>query len=861
VLESGSQIGPYEVIGPLGAGGMGEVVRARDSRLGREVAIKTLPDPFAQDPERLARFEREARLLATLHHPNIAGIYGVEEAAGHRHLILQLVEGETLAARIDRGPLPLEEALDVARQIALALEFAHENGVIHRDLKPGNVKITPGGEVKVLDFGLAKGQVGSTTSADLSNSPTLSASPTGVGVILGTAAYMSPEQARGRPVDRRTDIWSFGCVLYEMLAGRQLFQGETVTDILARILQSEPDWSALPAATPQRIRALLGRCLRKDPKERLRDIGDARIEISEVLAGGPASADATPARARTAWPARIGLLLLGAALAAVLFTALATRPVRSLRSLALDVPGLGDQIFDGPALSHDGHSIAYSADGHLFVRDLSQFEPTPLPGTEAGSNVAWSADDRRLCFVKDGKLWVTAGTGGGPAVVCTLPDPGSTIGEVWTPDGDILFTVFRGGLYRVPASGGSPRLVRSPEADEEDFHVPQLLPDGRRVLVVAHRKHGAFPIVAITLADGKRTDLRAYDRLLCAVLSPEGYLLLFRERPSAIEAVRFSPATMRFAGDPVRIAPGGMVPSVSNDGALAYILDGAMGLRQLVWIDTRGHVEDRIGEPQIGLAAGLLSRDGKRIVYGATDGDVQNLFTLDLERGVRTRVVADSNDKVLPVWSADGRSVFYSSSQTAPEVWEVTLDGSAPPHNFGPGYWPVPTPDGKTLLVVHEERGHESIWSHAISGNAVPQRLWRVAGIADNQPALSRDGRWLAYTSDESGANEVYVRSYPGGAGKQLVSRDGGTYPLWTPDGTLLYATRDSAFRVATRADGGTLRLSGPRALFAFRDVGDHASITDVARDGRLLGTVRSPDDPRRGILIVENWSVALRRR
>jgi serine/threonine-protein kinase len=304
-----------------------------------------------------------------------------------------------------------------------------------------------------------------------------------------------------------------------------------------------------------------------------------------------------------------------------------------------------------------------------------------------------------------------------------------------------------------------------------------------------------------------------------------------------------------------------MVPTVSNDGTLAYILDGAMGQRQLVWVDTRGHVTERIGEPQTGLSGGLLSRDGRRIIYGATDGDVQNLFVLDLERGVHTRVVADSNDKSLPAWSADGHSVFYSSSLTAPEVWGVSLDGSTPARDYGPGYWPVPTPDGRTLLYVHEERGHESIWSHALSGDAPAQPLWRVAGIADNQPALSRDGRWIAYSSDESGSNEVYVRTYPGGSGKQPVSRDGGTGPIWTPDGAILYAARDTAFRVETRSDAGLLRLSAPHTLFAIRDVGDHATITDVARDGRMLGTVRSPDDPRRGILLVENWSVMLRRR
>jgi serine/threonine-protein kinase len=318
---------------------------------------------------------------------------------------------------------------------------------------------------------------------------------------------------------------------------------------------------------------------------------------------------------------------------------------------------------------------------------------------------------------------------------------------------------------------------------------------------------------------------------------------------------------MRFEGDPVRVAPGGQVPSVSNDGTLAYVLDRAMGLRQMVWIDAKGHVVDRIGEPQPGIAGPQLSHDGRRILYSATDGDVQNLFVLDLARGIRTRVVADSNDKTLPIWSPDGNTIYYNLSLTAPEVWGASVDGSTPPHDYAPGYFAVPTPDGRWLLYVHEERGHESIWRRSISGDSVGAPLWRAAGIADNEPSISRDGRWLAYVSDESGTGEVYVRAFPSGTGKQLVSRRGGDGPLWSPGGDAIYfIARDTVFRVAAHA-GATLELGEPRALFAVDDVGDYARLDDVAADGRLLGTVRSAADPRRGILLVEHWTEELRGR
>ena len=605
-LAPGARLGPYEIVAPLGSGGMGEVYRARDPRLGRDVAIKALPAAFAADPERLARFEREAKLLAALSHPNVGAIYGLEEVAGQRYLVLEFVEGVTLATRLARGALPLEEALEVCRQIAAALEAAHERDIVHRDLKPGNVMLTPAGGVKVLDFGLAKGGAGAAPSSEpnLSATPPMTYSATGAGVILGTAAYMSPEQARGRAVDKRTDIWAFGCVLYECLAGRQAFVGETVSDLIARILEREPDLGALPGTTPQRLRELLRRCLEKDARRRLRDIGDARIEIEDVLAvrsSGTARA-AAAARSRSS----LGLALFGVGIAVV--TAAITllvprlfgqRPApRPTRFAVLAPPGV--------TLANDGAECAISPDGRslactvvdsagtslIYVRPLESLTARALPGTENGDQPFWSPDSRSIGFFADGKLKKVPVDGGGPEVLCAA---NNGRGGTWSPRGVIVFCpAGEGPLYRVSANGGDPQPVTTLDSTRHEtaHRFPWFLPDGRHFVFSAlPGRQGKNDLDVAVLDSPRRVHLLSTTG--SAVYAPPGYLVYWRN--ASLAAQRFDPAGLRVSGEPVTLGDvpaasnytGARVVTASKTGALAYV-SGRFANTQMVWFDRAG---------------------------------------------------------------------------------------------------------------------------------------------------------------------------------------------------------------------------------------------------------------------------------
>jgi serine/threonine protein kinase len=485
LLTPGTRLGPYEIVAPLGAGGMGEVYRATDPRLGRDVAIKALPPEFSRDPDRLARFEREARLLASLSHTNIAGIHGIEEVDGTRYLVLEFVPGETLATRLTRGPLPPDDAIEIAKQIAAGVEAAHESGVVHRDLKPGNVMLTPSGAVKVLDFGLAKSGVGEPgdSNPNLSASPTMTHRDAG-GVILGTAAY-GPEQARGRVVDKRTDIWSFGCVFYEYFAGRQT-EGETAPDLVARILQTEPDWRALPTATPAHVRALLARCLQKDVRVRLRDIGDARIALESPPEPEPRVTTPSRPRGASRW------MMFGAGLAvAVLIVAATLRfghprqpgPVRKFDMLAKDMVV---QFPVAPRLSPDGTRFAYASKHQIWVRDLSQLAPHPVAEVAEAAAINWSPDSRELVFGDQRKLWRVPVEGGPPTAICEVPGTGSVLGATWNTSGVIAFAVYRGSILQVAASGGSSTtLVDVDPATQIDFHCPTWLPNGE-LMYISH---------------------------------------------------------------------------------------------------------------------------------------------------------------------------------------------------------------------------------------------------------------------------------------------------------------------------------------------------------------------------------------
>jgi serine/threonine protein kinase len=604
-LLSGTRIGPYEVLSLLGSGGMGEVYRARDARLHRDVALKLLPATVAADPDRLARFTREAQVLAALNHPNIGAIYGIEESEGITALVLELVEGPTLAERIVQGPIPLDDALTTARQMADALEFAHEQGIIHRDLKPANVKLRPDGTVKVLDFGLAKavGSPGTTSGvmADATQSPTFSAHATEAGIILGTAAYMSPEQARGRVVDRRADIWAFGAVLFETLAGARPFAGETISDTLAAIIKDAPPWDALPATILPEIRALLQRTLEKDPRRRLRDIGDARLALEDAQSGAsrptpPPSLAGTSNRLRPWWRTVLPWAIAVAALATMAWR----RPVDPgtsglpLLKYTLEIPGLSLERYYLPALSPDGHALAFVKDHGLWVRGIDQLEARQIAGASDPQNLFWSPDSRQIAYVSGGALWRAPLEGGPPVRVAPFrfSRGGRTPGGVWCADGQIVFALSATGtgFLAVSSQGGEfTDFYQRNAATEGDFHRPSLLPDGRSLLFVVDRVDSGADTIGILSGSTRKDVLTIKGEILdSAAYSPSGHIVFHRETTApGVWAVPFSLDRLAVTGEPFIVAPQGSWPSMGTNGLLLYANDQLSGLEQLVWFDIR----------------------------------------------------------------------------------------------------------------------------------------------------------------------------------------------------------------------------------------------------------------------------------
>jgi eukaryotic-like serine/threonine-protein kinase len=798
-LPAGTRLGPYEILGPLGAGGMGEVYRARDTRLDRDVAVKALPQMFAADPERLARFEREAKLLASLHHPNIAGIHGLEESGGQRYLILEFVDGETLESRLKRGALPMDEALQVGIEVAQALEAAHEAGVIHRDLKPGNVMLARSGAVKVLDFGLAKGGASESGGSDtnLSASPTITHMATSAGVILGTAAYMSPEQARGRAVDRRTDIWAFGCLLFECIAGKQAFEGETVTDLIARILERDPDWSALPAGVPERVRELLARCLRKDKKDRLRDIGDARLELQEALTRGTRTERAeTPA---AALPRRRRLPMVMAILGTVVVTAGLMRlasPRREVGTLRVSVLGPEGATLSGEVpdlvISPDGSTLAFVAQDtsgvqHLWLRPLSSATARMLPGTEGANLPFWSQDGKNLGFFADEKLKRIPVSGESPQLVCPAPNPR---GGAWGPHDVIVFApTATGPLLQVAVSGGETKPATTLDASlgESAHRFPTFLPDGDHFLYVAlpgresrldtrvgtlNAKPG--PIVA-TGAGG-------------AVFAKPGFLVFNRE--GTIVAQPFDDASRKPSGNPQPIRDLYDVSgSYSGSPAVSASATGVLVQRDLPSIDERVEVIDRTGRPTgslPGLPSGSfsdlrVSPDGSRVVLTYSKRGVSGTYIMmtDPARGIAARFSFDGQNDLSTVWTPDGRRVIYGSDRTGGRnLYWKRGDGSGGEELLAdvPNLFNDPndvSPDGRTLLYrsLSGETG-EDLWTVSLDGNHQASPLLH-SRFNELDGVFSPDGRWIAYRSDESGRFEIYAQSFPALDQKTRVSVDG----------------------------------------------------------------------------------------
>jgi Tol biopolymer transport system component len=877
-LSQGTRLGPYEILSAIGAGGMGEVYRARDTKLNRDVALKSLPELFAADPDRLARFEREAQVLASLNHPNIAQIHGLEESGSVRALVMELVPGETLADRIAQGPIALSEAVQLARQIAAALDAAHDRGIVHRDLKPANVKITPDGTVKVLDFGLAKALEASPATIDATASPTItSAAMTRAGVILGTAAYMAPEQARGKPVDKRADIWAFGCLFYEMLAGRRLFEGETVSDTLASVLTKEPDWNRVPA----NVRPLLRRCLEKDPRNRARDIGEAMAWVETAPESAPPQANVG-----WIWPG-FALLATVAALsiAFVHFRANAPAPAamsplqvtRTVVSLPAGV-SLGFAI-NSPALSPDGTRLAYIVAGRgdinqIYLQVLDEFEAKPIAGTEGAFGPFFSPDSRWLAFFVSGKLKKVAVSGGAPQTICDAG--GGFFGATWGPDDTIVFApTFREGLSKCAASGGARQVLTTPDKakHEKSHRWPQFLPGGRAVL---------FNIISVDVPsfDDARIAVLALDTGQIRILLdggtnprfvPTGHLMYVRG--ASLIAVPFDPRRLEITGQSIPVLDGVTTASdegaahlsVAENGLLAYLRgDGRGSDKRVVWVDRQGRTEPLM-DARRPFSSLRLSPDGQWLALTIMAANDQ-VWVYHLARRTLTPLTF-AWDNHVDGWTQDGRRIVFSSGRAG--AWNFywqTADGSGPverltesPNAQASGSW---SPDGRAF-AFHERpplSGPENIWLMTLASGGPTVRRLRQAPFSEREPAFSPNGRWLAYVSTESGRPEVFAQPFPGPGAKWQISTDGGTAPVWDPHGReLFYQDGRSLMAVAIQTQPRFL-AGTPRLLFEGDYVAGVWHDYDVGPDGRFI-MIQTAEAPRPQIALVQNWFEELKRR
>jgi Tol biopolymer transport system component len=798
VLNLGACIGPYEIVGRLGAGGMGEVYRGRDPRLERDVAIKILPSAFATDRDRVARFEREARTLATLNHPHIAQIYGVEGSDAGRALVMELVEGETLADRLVRGPFPLDEAVPIARQIAEALEAAHEAGIIHRDLKPANVKLRPDGSVKVLDFGLAKATESAADAVSNSalNAPTVtSPAMTHPGVILGTASYMSPEQARGRPVDRRADIWAFGCVLVELLTGRPLFAADTVTETLARIIEREPDLSGLPPGTPVAVRSLIARTLQRDPKQRLRDIGEARLTLETPLAVAQHETRARTPRARTIALMVFAMAALAAPMTAWLLRTIEGAPRLAPRRLALATPNGAPAIL--ASVAPDASAILVVADDKLWLQQLDSFAATEVPGGDGARAPFWSPDSASFGFQTRGQLWRVSRTGGTPTSIGRVPDFTVSGGAAWLPDGRVVFTTGGSGLLQIPSTGGEPKpLFELDPAKEEDVHSLAASPDGNSLLYVLHPVRGNWSVELFDLRGSSRHPLYTGPNTSVhyPVPSSAGYVLF--EQRAGVWALPVSFSDRRATGDPFLVASGARQPTIATNGTLVMPANVASGADTgLALIDRAGRTVRTIVEPRgSSIRDPRVSPDGRMAVVATRgpQGD-SDLWIYGLEQRSERRLTFDTTVDASPVWSSDGQHIVYRCGEA---ICAIRADGAGSRVQLvdSSAVDPTVSPDRKLLVFAREVKpGDFDIFGVDLGNGGLsrpvpsPPRVLASGPRAQRAPTVSPDGRYLAYASAESGPMQVYISQLSGGAGKWQVPLGYAHFSRWSAKGDRVY--------------------------------------------------------------------------
>jgi eukaryotic-like serine/threonine-protein kinase len=915
---TGQNIGPFHIVGKLGEGGMGEVYRARDTRLKRDVALKILPASFAMDADRLARFQREAEVLASLNHPNIAAIYGLEEgpvpdfasgassgkeAGRHmRALVMELVEGETLADRIARGPIPMDEALPIAKQITEALEAAHEQGITHRDLKPANIKVRPDGTVKVLDFGLAKlaESPGSSTS-DASLSPTITspAMMTGVGVLLGTAAYMSPEQAKGKSADKRSDIWAFGCVLYEMLTGRPSFPGDTIAEVLASVLKSDADLTLLPAHLNPKITELLRRCLAKDPKRRWHAAGDVRMEIEAILAdpdGLTVRADLSAARGPL-WKRAVpfaAIAVVAAALSAAVVWNVRPAPAASIARLSIVLPDgqlLTRSGRHNIAVSPDGQNIVYVANKQLYLRAMGDVEARPIRGTSQDVNTPFfSPDGLWIGFfsVDDGTLKKIATTGGAPVTITRIANP---FGAMWDTDDRIIVGQGAQGIVRISANGGMPETIVNVR-DGEQAHGPQMLPDGEHVLFTLAKgtaqvesRWDQAQIVVQSLRSGERTIL--INGGSDARYVPTGHIVYalgndllavpFDER--SLTVTRGPVPILGGVGRPAPANTGATYLSFSQSGALAYFVSDAdiRAGRSLGTVDRKG-VFAAMPTPRQAYADPRISPDGKQLAVSvASDTEAANIWIYDVIGALAPRRLTFGGANFSPAWMPDGRRVIFISNRddNLNAIYWQAADGSGSAERLTDPKAVQPTQvrpsaDGETV-VYRDAKGDGDIWVLSLEGDRKPHAV--ISGPGNQSDAsLSPDGRWMLYTSNETGRTGIFVQPFPPTGAKYQITKSSFNDPLWSPDGRQIFCIEllsEGGFRLAAvdvRTESGFTYANPTRLLDKMAvEVAPGVWPYDVTLDGRqfvVFGHTADSDPATEGreIRVTLNWFEELKR-
>jgi Tol biopolymer transport system component len=870
MLAAGSPFGAYTIVEKLGEGGMGQVYRARDSRLDRDVAIKILPESFALDPDRVARFTREAKTLAALNDPHIAGLYGIEEHGGVRALVMELVEGEELSQVIARGPLPLADALPIVRQIAEALEVAHEQGIIHRDLKPANIKVKPDGTVKVLDFGLAKATGAEGAAANASNSPTLTARATAIGMIIGTAAYMAPEQAKGRVVDRRADIWAFGAIFFEMLTGRRAFIGDDISETLAAVLRDTPPMASLPASTPRPIRELIARCLQKDPRGRQRDIGDVRLE----LATAPSSDAAAPVivdQRRASPILMLGVLAAGVAMGLTALWWWRGSPQTSAAEVTrfmVTANGPGDQRW--PALTPDGRTLIFGAGGKLYRRSLDSFETTAIPGTDNALVPMVSPDGKSLAFFADHKIKRVSFSGGDPVA---FADADSNMpGACWCTDGEILFSrSWSTGFFAASLAGGEVRQITTPDTakGERGHWRPQPLPGGKRVLftiMMAGTGVNDSKLAILDRDSGKyRTLFPGTDGRYLA----SGHILFFHG--GAWHVVPFDAAAERATGDPVTVlgdaygvqpdgGGAGDIVSASATGVLAYLPGPTFRRNELVWVDRTGAVQPTGLPPRVmNLAA--LSPDGKRVAVTRVEGGAYQVWVVDLVRKTEDRVDIKGGN-LQPIWNPDGEWLgLVSERRGVYATYIVRPDGSGERALLDKDY------DQQAKAWTHD--GKRIIAKQWLPDGTTPIVLVDAASGATSQVLLtnatpgmevqvSPDDRWFLYSLGASQA-EVFVRALAPNAPAVRVSTAGGRAPMWSVDGSEIYFHHgDDMMAASFRVTGGRPEIGLARRIFGLPQ---NVELVGLDHDGKRFLVFRPVDpEPAPGVRVVLNWFSTLNR-